>query len=188
MISEYKNTIDKLIIKQEVARKTVAREEKGLGVARGYLDAVEEAQKIAQSVAQAVQQQVHDRIAGVVSRCLEAVFDDPYEFQILFEQKRGKTEAKLVFVRDDLELDPMTASGGGVIDVAAFALRLACLILKRPKVRKLVVLDEPFRFVSVEYRSRIRGMLEGLAKDMGIQFVMVTHMEDLKIGTVLEIQ
>ncbi len=187
MISDYKAKIDKLVLQREVAEKTYQREMVSVARSEGHLDDVEEGQRITQGVAQAVQQQVHDRIAGVVSRCLEAVFDDPYEFQILFEQKRGRTEARLAFVREGMELDPMTASGGGVIDVAAFALRLACLMLIRPRVRHLVVCDEPFRFVSVEYRPRMREMLEGLAEDMEIQFVMVTHMEDLKMGTVVEI-
>jgi DNA repair exonuclease SbcCD ATPase subunit len=147
----------------------------------------EEAQKVAQLVAQTVQQKAHDRIAGVVSKCLEAVFDEPYEFKINFEQKRGRTEASLVFVREGLSVDPLSASGGGVVDVAAFALRLSCLLLARPAVRRLVVLDEPFRFVSAEYRPRVRGMLEGLARDLGVQFVMVTHDEAYKTGKVIEL-
>lgn len=147
----------------------------------------EEAQRVAQIVAQAVQEQAHARIASVVSKCLEAVFDEPYEFKILFEQKRGRTEARLVFVRDDLEVDPLTASGGGVVDVAAFALRLACLLLSKPALRKVVILDEPFRFVSAEYRQRVRTMVESLAKDMEVQFIMVTHMNELKMGTTVEL-
>ncbi len=147
----------------------------------------EEAQQILQTVAKVVQQVVHNRIAGVVSRCLESVFDEPYEFRITFDRKRGRTEAELSFVRGGLEVDPLTASGGGVVDVAAFALRLACLKLAKPPIRQLVVLDEPFRFVSVDYRPRVKEMVERLAKDMGIQFVIVTHMEDLRIGKIIEL-
>lgn len=150
------------------------------------LDA-EEAQRVCQMVAQAVQQQAHDRIAGVVSRCLEAVFDEPYEFKILFEQKRGRTEASLVFVRGDQTLDPLTASGGGVVDVAAFALRVSCLLLARPALRRVLVLDEPLKFVSEQYRPRARAMIEKLAEDLGIQFIIVTHDEAYKTGKVVEL-
>lgn len=147
----------------------------------------EEAQKVVQLVAQTVQQKAHDRIAGVVSRCLEAVFDEPYEFKINFEQKRGRTEASLVFVREGLSVDPLTASGGGVVDVAAFALRLSCLLLARPPLRRTVVLDEPFRFVSEGYRPRVRQMLEQLSKELEVQFVVVTHDEAYKTGKVIEL-
>jgi len=145
------------------------------------------AQGIFQGVAKGIQQQVHERIAGVVSRCLEMIFDEPYEFQILFEEKRGRTEARLVFIRDGIEVDPMTASGGGVIDIAAFALRVASLLLMRPKVQRLLVLDEPLKFLSAEYRDRARQMLETLSKEMGIQFLIVTHISELQTGTVVEL-
>src|SRR6185503_13063551 len=86
------------------------------------LTRTQDAQEILQLLAQAVQQQAHTKISGVVSSCLSAVFDDPYEFRVQFDRKRGRTEASLRFVRGGLEVDPLTASGGGVVDVAAFAL------------------------------------------------------------------
>ena len=153
---------------------------------QGVLD-VEQAQRIAQSVAQTIQQQAHEQIASVVSRCMEAVFDEPYEFKITFEQKRGKTEARLMFARSGTETDPMTASGGGVVDVAAFALRLACLIMSRPLKRRLLVMDEPFRFLSRDLRPRVKELLLTLAREMQIQFVMVTHDEILTVGKVVEL-
>ncbi|MCH8068353.1 MAG: ATPase, partial [Candidatus Marinimicrobia bacterium] len=75
---------------------------------------------MAQQVAQNIQQQAHDQIAGVVTRCLQAVFDDSYEFHIDFERKRGRTEAQLYFSRNGNRLDPMSASGGGCVDLASF--------------------------------------------------------------------
>ncbi len=146
-----------------------------------------EAQKVLQIVAQSVQQQAHDKIAGVVSQCLESVFDEPYEFKILFEQKRGRTEAKLVFSRNGNECDPLTASGGGPVDVASFALRLSCLLLTRPATRRVLILDEPFKFLSENYRERIRVMLETLSKEMKVQIIMVTHLDELRCGKVIEL-
>jgi len=101
------------------AQESLKLTKEGLMKAEEALVNLETAQEIVQTVAQSIQQQIHTRIADVVSRCLSAVFDEPYEFRIIFEQKRGKTEARLIFVRDEQEIDPMTAAGGGVIDVAA---------------------------------------------------------------------
>lgn len=151
------------------------------------LYAAEEAQGIVQVVAETIQEEAHNRIAGVVSQCLATVFDEPYEFHIRFERARGRTEARLVFVRDGLEIVPIDASGGGVVDVAAFALRLSCLMLARPANRRVVVLDEPFKFVSADRRPAVRAMLEGLATELGVQIIMVTHIEELRCGTILEI-
>ena len=151
------------------------------------VEAATEAQELAQLVAQTIQQQAHEQIAGVVSRGLSAVFDEPYVFQIHFERKRGRTEARLVFEREGVEVDPMTASGGGVVDVASFALRISCRALNKPSLRKLMVMDEPFKFVSEEYRERVKLFLETLAQEMGVQFIMVTHINELKTGSVKEL-
>ena len=146
------------------------------------------AQEVTQQIAQHTQATAHANIAGTVSRCLAAVFDDPYEFTIDFERKRGRTEARLGLRRGGLCVDPLTAAGGGVIDVAAFALRLTALVLTHPQRRRLLILDEPFRFVSREYRPRISAMLNTLAEELGVQFIMVTHIPELVTGVVLELR
>jgi DNA repair exonuclease SbcCD ATPase subunit len=143
---------------------------------------------VAREVAQQVQEEAHAKISDIVSHALSAVFDQPYSFKIRFEQKRGRTEAVLVFDRDGVEIDPLTAAGGGVVDVASFALRLSALLLSRPQRRKLLVMDEPFKMLSQEYRPRLKALLETLAKDLGVQMVMVTHDPELRIGAVHEVR
>lgn len=147
----------------------------------------ETASQIAQEVSKTMQAAVHSKISKIVTRCLAAVFDDPYEFQIKFETKRDRTEAVITLVRDGLEVDPVTATGGGVVDVAAFALRLAALSLTRPQLRRCLIMDEPFKWVSVAYRPRIKALLEELSEEMGVQFIIVTHMHEIVTGTVEEL-
>jgi DNA repair exonuclease SbcCD ATPase subunit len=186
-LEKIKTKIDKLLVEKRVAESVfeTARTEYAGSIKR--LVAAEDAQRLAQSVAAQVQQQAHNRIAGVVSKCLESVFDEPYTFKIDFQQKRGKTEAVLAFERAGETIDPLTSSGGGVIDVSSFALRLSSLVLRRPPVRKVLVLDEPFKFLSAEYRERLVGMLTLLTSEFGMQFIMVTHIRELEIGKVLHL-
>jgi DNA repair exonuclease SbcCD ATPase subunit len=167
--------------------ETVQREQKELTTAVKRLEDCQTAQEVLQHLAQAVQQMAHGKIAEVVSSCLSAVFEDPYEFIIEFERKRGRTEAHLKFKRNELEMDPLNSSGGGAVDIAAFALRVASLMLHRPRLSKVIVLDEPMKFVSAEYQTAVRQMLEGLAKDMGLQIVMVTHNETYCCGKIIEL-
>lgn len=174
-LTAYKRLADRLAPEYQHAARTAREEKTALANARTHAEGCLEAQSALQTVAAGVQQQAHDQIARVVSRCLEAIFDDPYELHIQFERKRGKTEATLSFQRDGQGLDPTTAAGGGVVDVAAFALRLAALVLERPCRRKLLILDEPFRFISRDYAGRVRDLLAALSKEMKVQFVIVTH-------------
>lgn len=186
-LQESRRLLDRGLREYEDCRREFRKGKETLLQASEELVHVQEAQKIIQEVAQGVQQLAHARISKIVSRCLETVFDEPYDFQIHFDRKRGKTEASLVFVRDGEEIDPLSASGGGVVDIAAFALRLSCLVLSVPSPRLFLALDEPFKFVSQEYRGRIRELILGLAKDLGVQFLIVTHIPELQVGKVISL-
>lgn len=167
--------------------KAFERERNGLQDAKVSLEDTLDAQKVAQEAAEQIQQLVHKRIADIVNKCLQAIFDDPYEFQIRFESKRGKTEAELTFVRDGRERKNV---GGGVVDVVAFALRLASLLLSTKAPAPVEILDQPFGNVSKAngYLERVPEMLVMLSKEFGIQFVQVTHVDELKMGKIIELK
>lgn len=186
-LNQYRKDVNQKIAERTSIQRQLKEESKEYATVISLLEDLAEAQSIAQLVAQAIQQKAHQQIAGVVSKCLSLVFDEPYNFKIKFEQKRGRTEAQLLFERSGLEIDPMTASGGGVVDVASFALRLSCLLLSKPKLSKVLVLDEPFKFVSEEYRENVRLMLEQLSKEMKLQIIFVTHIPELVTGKVVQL-
>ena len=188
-IIEYRNKVDELLLQHRMAEQQAKSEQQSLFLIMKRIEDITEAQQVAQQIAQTLQQTAHDKIARIVTRCLNVVFDDPYEFRIRFDRKRGKTEARMVFVRDGLELDdPLNEVGGGVVDVASLALRLACIMLSRPKVRRLLILDEPFKNIRGEAnKARTRLMLSKLAEDLGIQFVLNTDIKEYRMGTVVEL-
>jgi len=183
----HRELADRLIVERSNAKSRYdAARTAYLGAEKTLGDA-EEAVQIVQAVAEQIQEVAHNKIAGVVTKCLATVFEDPYEFAIEFKQARNRTEAHLRFIRDGHTVPPMGSSGGGVIDVAAFALRLSCLMLSRPASRRVVVLDEPFKFVSADRRFAVRQMLEDLSTELKVQFIIVTHIEELRCGTIVEI-
>lgn len=175
-LTDLRRKLDAALAARRLALAQQGAERATLATAQAQTAAALEAQQTAQGVAAAVQSAAHKAIAEVVTRCLLAVFGpDAYTFEIRFESKRSKTEAVLLFKHGDLEIDPLSAAGGGVIDVAGFALRLAALMLARPKLRKIIVADEPFRFINGEdYQGRVAAMLATLAEDMGIQMILVS--------------
>ena len=187
ILMNHRQKLDRFKARLQSIKESVKRDRVAWIKAEDHVVAADEAKLIIQQVGQALQEEAHDRIAGVVSRCLEAVFDEPYEFKIVFERKRGQTEARLVFIREGLEINPLDAAGGGAVDVAAFALRLSCIMLKRPAVRRVLVMDEAFRFLSQGYRPRVRQLLESLSKKMGVQFIQITHIPELVTGKVIEL-
>lgn len=187
-LSLIRRKIDGKVASHTLAKTQYKAANKKLAAMQQNLNEAQEALDIARGVSQQIQSIVHAQINGVVSRCLEAVFDEPYEFRIIFETKRSKTEARMVFLRNGKEFDPLSSCGGGVVDVAAFALRVAAISLSRPRGRLLLVMDEPFKFVSRVYRGRVKAMLDTLSNDMGFQFVMVTHIDEFRLGNVIELE
>jgi len=141
---------------------------------------IREAQAIIQTVAQATQQQLEYHVSELVSLALSAVFPDPYTLHLDFELKRGKSEAILSFSKKDGErISPLSASGGGPVDVAAFALRVSLWSLRKPRTRAVMILDEHFRFVSRDLQPRASAMLKEISERLGIQFIIVTHEPNL---------
>ena len=139
---------------------------------------IEEAILIAQEVAKETQEELKYHISELVSLALSSIFDDPYTFEVLFETKRNKTEARIVFYKDGEEMDPKNESGGGPIDVAAFALRVALMSMQKD-IANTIILDEPLRFLSVDLQPRAGAFIKEIAEKLGIQFIIVTHNEAL---------
>ena|ERR1700733_14581258 len=175
--------LTKLLAEHDHVQRTVQEERERLSSSRHQLALAEQAQQLLQHVAQQVQETAHRQISQVVTRCLKSVFGEgAYEFRIDFERKRGKTEARLFFVREGQEVDPMEAAGGGVLDIASLALRVAALMLARPRRRRLICLDEPCRFLSRANQEKARELLETLASELGFQVILTTHSDALTCG------
>jgi DNA repair exonuclease SbcCD ATPase subunit len=139
----------------------------------------EKAREIIRTVGLKTQEQLQFHISDITSLALEAVFNDPYSLSVEFVQRRNKTECDLYFVRNGERLDPLSATGGGAVDVAAFALRIASWSMARPRTRNTIILDEPLRFLSVDLQERASLMIKELSDKLGLQFIIITHWSNL---------
>ncbi len=141
------------------------------------LDNCYQARAIVQAVAAETQAKIEYKISSLVSLALSSVFPDPYEFKLKFVQRRNRTECDLLFVKNNEEVEPLSAAGGGAVDVAGFALRIAIWSLR--KTRAVFVLDEPFKFLSVDLQSKCSAMMKELSERLGIQIILVSHLPNL---------
>lgn len=160
--------------------KEKAKEETKINTLKSALELTEQAQIFLQKVAKETQSQLKLRIEDIVNLALETCFPSEYTFRINFNISRGKTEAELVFEdqKTGREIDPINASGGGVVDLTAFALRIASYTLERNS-DNVIILDEPFRFLSRDLQSRAGEIIKTLSEKMGLQIILVTHVPEL---------
>jgi len=135
----------------------------------------EQAREVIREVGLKTQQQLQYHISDITSLALEAVFDDPYELVAEFVQRRNKTECDLYFERDGNRMNPLSASGGGAVDVAAFALRVASWSMQHPRSRAVLILDEPFKHLKgVEANHRVLEMIKQISEKLKTQIIMVS--------------
>lgn len=142
----------------------------------------EQALIIIQTVAKQTQEQLEYKISELVSLALESVFDEPYKMVLQYETKRNKTEANLLFERNGERFHPLSSAGGGAVDIASFALRVALWSLSIEKTEPTLVLDEPFRFLSRDLLGKAGLMLKEISNKLGLQIIMVSHLEELIDG------
>lgn len=144
------------------------------------LKLIEQSQVFLQKVAQETQEHLKFQIEDIVNLALETCFPGEYTFSIQFNISRGKTDAELVFIdqKTGRQVDPMEASGGGVVDLTTFALRIACYALERG-TDNVIILDEPFRFISRDLQERAGEILKTLSRKMNLQIIMVSHINEI---------
>ena len=135
--------------------------------------ALEEAQAFIQLVAKETQEMLKYNVVDIVNLALATCFPDEYEFDIQFEIKRGRTEAQLIFRKEGIDIDPINASGGGVVDVVAFALRISAWSLGHSD--NVLIFDEPFRFLSKDLQPRAGEIMRKLSKHLKLQMLVVSH-------------
>ena len=172
-IKQLRQKLDRKQGEQDRIQSDLEKEQDKHHKANRDLKRVRKAQEIVRTVALRTQQQLEYHISSVVSNAEAAVFDDPYELKMEFEQRRGKTECDLWFERDGQKRNP-TYSGVGAVDVAALALRVASWSLSR-KRRNVLILDEPMKHLKGEVENRRAiEMMHSVSQELGLQIITVS--------------
>jgi DNA repair exonuclease SbcCD ATPase subunit len=121
------------------------------------------------------------KIESIVSGGLHQVFKDKTLGLVVEKKETARGYSYRLLIRHgDTVGNPMESFGGGVQNVAAFLLRV--ILIKRFKLAKLLVVDESFNNVSVDYIdyiTNVSAMLKTLAETHGYTILAVTHQPKL---------
>ena len=164
-------------LEKENKLKKLKKENKNLRRENHY---AEKALILIQKTANETQEQLRYQLTELPKLALSSVFDDPYEFDVQFEIRRGKTEVDFYFVRDGERFSPKENTGLGAVDVAGMSLRPALWSMKNPRSRATIFLDEPFKHLKgEEANKRALAILSEICKPRpeqnwpGLQIVMI---------------
>lgn len=163
-----------------------------IGSLESEILSVEKAMWLLQQYAENQQNILAERIEGIVSKGLRAVFqDDSLEFKLTYsETKKGdkkKTPEVTMAVLHDyhgqvVEGDLKDSFGGGLSVVAATLLRIVVVLHLGHRVDPVIILDEPLKDLSPNYdgeidgyRQRMADFLRTLVDETDLQIIMVSH-------------
>lgn len=174
LINELRNRFERLSGEKNHIERGIDQINTQAKQTKRQIKVAEIAKDIVRTVALQTQSQLQYRISSTVSAAQAAVFDDPYELSVQFEEKRGRTECALQFVRDGSTIPPLAAAGYGAVDVAAFALRIAAWSMSG-RVRPVLLLDEPFKHLKgAEQNRRVIAMMKEISKELGLQIITIS--------------
>jgi len=132
-------------------------------------------------ISEVTQIQVKNGMEKIVTYALQYIFGEDYKFKITFDKRGNLTECNFSFISPlGVEItDPLEALGGGIMDVASLALRIALLELHKPKNTSFLALDEPTRNVSAQFIPRCGLFFKEINRKLERQIIVVTHQEAL---------
>lgn len=141
--------------------------------AEKQLDILGKVSTVLASLSSVLTQKTMGKIDALVSTALREVFPD-LDLQFRSEARilRGSPHVDHYFV-DRGKLRSLDAIGGGPIDVASLVLR--AISQKLFKLSPVLVLDEALVHVSSCYRERAGLFVKNLARQLGLDIVMVSH-------------
>ena len=124
-------------------------------------------------IALETQEQLKFHLTDIVNLCIATCFPD-IVFDIDFDVKNNRTIAELVYKSNGYTIDPMSSSGGGLVDLTSFALRIALFNIGHTD--NVIIFDEPLKWLQPkELQIEAFKVMKELSDKMNIQFILVAN-------------
>lgn len=131
------------------------------------------------------QEYLSEYLTALVTDSIKVVFPDRnLIFRVEFSTARD-TQCNVSLEEDGKKLSLFDSEGYGVLDIISIVLRAAYIVLD--KSEKIMILDEPFRNLSVDRHEAASKMLYDLSHRLKMQIIINTHLigiEDIADKTI----
>ena len=149
---------------------------------RGLEDS-QKAAEIIHAVAKSTQEELEFHLSDIVTMAMRGVFENGPSLSVSFVSRRNQIEVDMGFEEDGHIGDPLNDDGGGLVDVAAVALRFSCWTLNRKRTRPVIILDEPLKWLKgsdLPYKGA--RIIKEISAKLGLQIIMISHDPELIEG------
>ena len=124
--------------------------------------------------------QLCNLFTSLVTEALSSIFERDIKFQINLYSYRNEPAIDISVIENNLEVDPQKSCGGGLNDIISFVIKIIFIHLK--KSSKIIILDEPLKFLSRDYIEQSSNFIRDISKRMNIQIILVSHKPDLEVS------
>lgn|GEM_PF-6654436 len=116
-----------------------------------------------------------ESLEEVVSDGLTLVMGESTYLHIRSGVRNGASAVSFSIETPRGETGIIGATGGSVVQITSFLLRLMVILSHRPELRKVILLDEAFAGMSEENVPHLANLLRQLVDDTGVQILFVTQ-------------
>jgi len=172
--------LDRRAGERDALKRAVIGHTEAVAESQDKIERLEKAVAVLNAIGDSRQETIQRQIETIVTRGLRTIFADDLSFHMVSSTKSNATTIDFVVrttLSDGTTIDTpvMDARGGGLASVVGFLLRVVHLLLSPSSVRRILVLDETFAAVSVEYETRLAEFISELVERTGVQILLVTH-------------
>jgi DNA repair ATPase RecN len=172
-LCQYRTTISQATGRRQHLSSDLASLGSALAATTARKEKTEEMLEISRKAARIVQDSLATKLSGIVTKAINTVFEEDFQFVAEFIERRNVSECDLYIKKDNHSYDILDSIGGGVADVCSVTLQLAFILLS--DVSRVLIVDEVARHLSAPMQDRFAQVLTHLAKEFGFTIIMVTH-------------
>lgn len=179
-VKRMRRVVDRRIAEARVIATTGKKLKQEIELASNDTDLYNKVAITLASIGENRQAAAQKQIEELVTRGLTTIFSEDISFHVV-QTQRGKTPEVKFLVKSRglkghvVETSVMDARGGGLAALVGFLLRLVILLLSKDIKEPILILDESFSHVSVEYERPLAEFIKELIDKTKVQIVLVTH-------------
>lgn len=183
--SDYRSLVNYKKEELRIKREQLESKRKDIQDVEGKLASLKKIAGIFKKSAVSSQEYLSEYLTALVTDSIKVVFPDRnLIFRVEFSTARD-TQCNVSLEEDGKKLSLFDSEGYGVLDIISIVLRAAYIVLD--KSEKIMILDEPFRNLSVDRHEAASKMLYDLSHRLKMQIIINTHLigiEDIADKTI----
>lgn len=183
--SDYRSLVNYKKEELRIKREQLESKRKDIQGVEEKLASLKKIASIFKKSAVSSQEYLSEYLTALVTDSIKVVFPDRnLIFKVEFSTARD-TQCNVSLEEDGKKLSLFDSEGYGVLDIISIVLRAAYIVLD--KSEKIMILDEPFRNLSVDRHEAASKMLYDLSHRLKMQIIINTHLigiEDIADKTI----